>query len=241
MHSCVKLLPACVANSMLCSLKDPIHATSFLALLFKGGWVMAPMLLLSMLVVYAVIERLLVLRKWRRLSQQWIDALCTQMAEGDLPDVETLCTQKPHAVARILQIGIAHLEQPAKAVAVLMDNAGQRELRALEKNLALLGTIAGAAPMLGFLGTVLGMIQAFMAMAQATQQVSPQLLSGGIYEAMITTAAGLVVGIVAYLSYHYFLMRVQKAAHAIEQISNQFLALVERRAALRQPRSSHEA
>jgi biopolymer transport protein ExbB len=104
-----------------------------------------------------------------------------------------------------------------------MEAVGQVEVHKLEKNLSLLGTIAGTAPMLGFLGTVTGMIQAFMTMAQSTSSITPQLLSAGIYEAMITTAAGLVVGIVADLGYKYILIRVQKATYHIEHAASQFM------------------
>lgn len=197
-----------------------------LALLLKGGWVMLPILLLSILTVYAILERLIVLYRVGRIPQRWMDAINAKTIAGDVQGVKMLCEPKRYAMARIIQAGIGKLPKPIKALEAAVENAGQREVYRLEKNLALLGTIAGAAPMLGFLGTVIGMIQAFMAMAQEINYISPKLLSGGIYEAMITTAAGLVVGIIANLGYNYLLTRIQKATQRIEHATKQFIELV---------------
>ncbi len=202
--------------------------SSFMALLVKGGWVMVPILLLSVLTLYVFIERLIVLQRSTKISEQWLDEIRTKSSAGDMQSVQMLCGQKQYAVARVIQVGIEKLHMPIEAMECIVENTGQAEVHKLEKKLALLGTIAGAAPMLGFLGTVIGMIRAFMAMAQETRPISPQLLSGGIYEAMITTAAGLIVGIVAYLGYNYLLARIRNATHDIEHIANQFIEIVER-------------
>ena len=111
----------------------------------------------------------------------------------------------------------------------------------LEKNLSLLGAVAGIAPMLGFLGTVLGMIQAFMAMAHTTTAITPQLLAGGIYEAMITTAAGLVVGILADISYKYILTNVERVSYKIEQTASQLIEIVQESYKLQQTKRINEA
>ena len=203
------------------------ETTPLVALLLKGGWVMLPILLLSILTVYAILERLIILYRVGRIPQRWMDTINATTIAGDVQGVKMLCEQKRYAIARIIQAGIKKLSKPIKAIEAAVENAGQREVYRLEKNLALLGTIAGAAPMLGFLGTVIGMIQAFMAMAQETNHISPKLLSGGIYEAMITTAAGLVVGIIANLGYNYLLTRIQKATQRIEHATKQFIELVE--------------
>ncbi|HAN49607.1 MAG TPA: biopolymer transporter ExbB [Amoebophilaceae bacterium] len=187
---------------------------------------MLPILLLSILTAYAIIERLIVLQRSTKIPQRWMDAVKTKILEGDVQGVKILCAQKQYAIARIIKAGIKKLYEPTKNIAHAVENAAQIEVYKLEKNLALLGTISGAAPMLGFLGTVVGMIQAFMAMAQETNQISPKLLSGGIYEAMITTAAGLVVGIVANLGYNYLLTRIQKTTHRIEHAASQFIESV---------------
>ena len=215
--------------------------TSLLDLLLKGGWVMLPILLLSVLTAYMIVERLVVLQRYAKIPQRWVDAVKAKTLEGDAQSVKMLCDQKPYAIARVVKEGIKKLHMPLKTIEQAVENAGQVEVYKLEKNLTLLGTISGAAPMLGFLGTVIGMIQAFMAMAQETQQISPQLLSGGIYEAMITTAAGLIVGIVANLGYNYLLTRIQSATHRMERTANQLMESIERFLILEQQKKASEA
>lgn len=198
-----------------------------LDLLLKGGWVMVPMLLLSILAGYAILERMWVLNQSIKPSSKWLNDIYAKILSGDIQEVKMLCKQKNNAVARVLNVGTENLIHTPGTIEMVMETAGKAEIYKLEKNLFLLGTIAGAAPMLGFLGTVIGMIQTFMAIAKTTTQVNPQLLSVGIYQAMITTAAGLVVGIIADLSYKYLLARVQAAAYHIEQAASQFIELVQ--------------
>ena len=214
---------------------------TLLALILKGGWVMLPILLLSILTVYAIIERWVALQNTTKIPAGWLDAINAKILEGDVQSAKMLCEKKNYAIARIIKAGIEKLHKPIKIIERIVENSGQIEVYKLEKNLALLGTIAGAAPMLGFLGTVIGMIQAFMAMAQETNQISPKLLSGGIYEAMITTAAGLVVGIMAHLGYNYLLTRIQKATHRIEHTANQFIEIMRDHARAAQHNEGNEA
>ena len=127
----------------------------------------------------------------------------------------------------MIEKGISRLGSPLKNIEVSIENVGKIEIYKLEKNLSLLATISGVAPMMGFLGTVTGMIQAFIAIAQEEGSVSPKLLSAGIYEAMITTAAGLLVGIIAYLGYNYLVTRLQKVIHMMEYTSIDFIDLLQ--------------
>lgn len=199
------------------------EVTSLLDLLLKGGWVMWPLLLLSILTLYAMIERWIVLQRYANIPTAWLEAITAKLSAGDIQSVKTLCIQRRNVVARIIAKGLALGQQPTEIIERALERTGQMEIYRLERNLSLLGTIAGIAPMLGFLGTVLGMIQAFMAMAQTSHHISPQLLSGGIYEAMITTATGLIIGISAQLGYNYLSTQIQKATHRIEQAANQLL------------------
>jgi biopolymer transport protein ExbB len=123
--------------------------------------------------------------------------------------------------------GLSRIGSPLKNIEVSIENVGRIEIYNLEKNLSLLATISGAAPMIGFLGTVTGMIRAFISIAQEEGAVSPKLLSAGIYEAMLTTAAGLFVGIIAYLGYNYLVTRVQKIVHNMEYTSIDFIDLLQ--------------
>jgi biopolymer transport protein ExbB len=127
----------------------------------------------------------------------------------------------------MLEKGISRIGSPLKNIEASIENVGKIEIYNLEKNLNVLATISGAAPMIGFLGTVTGMIQAFIAIAQEEGSVSPKLLSSGIYEAMITTAAGLIVGIMAYLAYNYLVAQVQKIIYRMEYTSVEFIDLLQ--------------
>jgi biopolymer transport protein ExbB len=214
---------------------------SILELLVKGGWVMIPILLLSILTIYAIIERAIVLCKNTKISQKWLNNLYNQLLTGGIEEAKLLCEQKNTAIANVIKAGLENLPHEPENLEKSMELAGQTEIHKLEKNLNLLASIAGLAPMLGFLGTVLGMIQAFMAMAQTTTPVTPQLLSSGIYEAMVTTAAGLVVGIMADVSYKYILANVEKASYKIEQAASQLIEIVQESYKLQQTNQANEA
>jgi biopolymer transport protein ExbB len=220
------LLAICMINAPVLSGLISSKTMPLMALLLKGGWVMLPILLLSILATYAIIERWIVLRKSSQIPKIWLETVIAKTIAGDIQGVKMLCEKEHYAIARIIKKGIEVSYKPVNTIERIVEDAGQIEVYKLENNLALLGTIAGAAPMLGFLGTVIGMIQAFMAMSQETSHISPKLLSGGIYEAMVTTAAGLVVGIIAHLGYNYFLARIQKTTHQIEHVANQFTEIM---------------
>ncbi len=127
----------------------------------------------------------------------------------------------------MMQKGLSRIGSPLKNIEASIENVGKLEIFKLEKNLSSIATIAGAAPMMGFLGTVIGMVEAFIAIANEEGTVSPKLLSSGIYTAMITTVAGLVVGIMAYLAYNFLITRVQKVIHKMEYTSIEFIDLLQ--------------
>lgn len=193
----------------------------------KGGWLMAPMVLLSIIALYAIIERLITLNKRAKVSQKWLNNLYNNIITGKTEEGKLLCEQNYTAVAHVIQAGLESLPHGLSSMEKSMELAGQNEVHQLERNLSLLAAIAAVAPMLGFLGTVLGMIEAFRAMAQATTAVTPQLLAGGIYEAMITTAAGLIVGVLADTGYRYILTQVDKTAYQLEQAAGQMIEMVQ--------------
>jgi biopolymer transport protein ExbB len=175
-------------------------------LLVKGGFMMVPIFLLSILAVYIFVERMLTIKK------------ASQIGDGFFDNVKGLVLKGK---------GVSRLGGELKNIEASIENVGKIEIYKLEKNLSLLATISGAAPMIGFLGTVTGMIRAFMAIAQEEGTVSPKLLSSGIYEAMLTTAAGLFVGIIAYLGYNYLVTRVQKLIYKMEYTSINFMDLLQ--------------
>lgn len=203
------------------------EAITVLELLLKGGYMMIPIFLLWIVAIYIFIQRLLVIKKSSLTPENFKDQIREKVSKGDIEGARILCAQTNTPVARMIEKGVARIGSPLKNIEVSIENIGKIEVYRLEKNLGMLATISGAAPMIGFLGTVTGMIQAFISIAQEEGAVSPKLLSSGIYEAMITTAAGLFVGILAYLGYNYLITRVQKLIHSMEYNSIDFIDLLQ--------------
>ncbi len=196
-------------------------------LLIKGGYMMVPLYLLFILAVFIFIQKLLVLNKASKTPAHLMDQVKVLVQNGQIEKAKILCMGENTPVANMIAKGIERIGSPLKNIEVSIENVGKIEIYKLEKNLGLLATVSGAAPMIGFLGTVTGMIQAFISIAQEEGMISPKLLSSGIYEAMITTAAGLVVGIVAYLGYNYLVTQVSKLVHNMEYTSIEFIDLLQ--------------
>ncbi|MCC5930016.1 MAG: MotA/TolQ/ExbB proton channel family protein [Cyclobacteriaceae bacterium] len=196
-------------------------------LLLKGGFMMIPIFVLSILAVVIFVERYRHIQRAAKIPFGFMDKVKSLVAEGDVKGARLLCGQNDTPIARMLEKGVSRIGSPLKNIEVAIENVGKIEIYRLEKNMPVLATIAGVAPMMGFLGTVTGMIQAFIAIAQEEGSVSPKLLSAGIYEAMITTATGLFVGIIAYLGYNFLVARVQKVVHMMEYTSIDFIDLLQ--------------
>jgi len=196
---------------------------SVMDLLFKGGFMMIPILLLFIITIYILIERILVINKESKSPKNFTDEIIKRVNNNDINGAKLICDDTNNPIARMILKGLNKIENSLKNIEASIENVGKIEIYNLEKNLSLLATISGAAPMMGFLGTVTGMIQAFISIAQEEGAVSPKLLSSGIYEAMITTAAGLFVGIVAYLAYNYLVSRVEKLIHRMEYSTIEFI------------------
>lgn len=206
-------------------------AVSLMDLLLQGGFMMIPILLLSIIAIYIFVERILTINRAAKTPTHFMSQVKDRVQSGDINGAQMLCSQYDSPIARMIEKGVSRIGSPLKNIEVSIENVGKIEIFKLEKNLTLLATISGAAPMLGFLGTVIGMIEAFIAIAQEEGSVSPKLLSEGIYTAMVTTAAGLLVGIIAYLGYNYLVSRIQKIVHRMEYSSVEFVDL------LQEPRS----
>lgn len=198
-----------------------------LDLLIKGGYMMIPLYLLFILAIFIFVERLMTLKKASKTPAHLLDQVKVLVVSGQIEKAKMLCADEKSPVANMIAKGVNRIGSPLKNIEVSIENVGKIEIYKLEKNLNLLATVSGAAPMIGFLGTVAGMIQAFIAIAQEEGMVSPKLLSEGIYEAMITTAAGLVVGILAYLGYNYLVTQVSKLVHRMEYATIEFIELLQ--------------
>ena len=203
------------------------NSVQIIDLLFQGGFMMVPILLLSLGAVYIFVERVLTINKASKTPDSFMDDVKNKVMNGDINGAKVLCSDTDSPVARMIEKGVNRIGSPMKNIEVAIENVGKIEIFRLEKNLSLMATISGSAPMLGFLGTVIGMIQAFIAIAQEEGSVSPKLLSEGIYTAMVTTAAGLFVGILAYLGYNYLVTKVGKLIHKMEYNSIEFIDLLQ--------------
>lgn len=188
---------------------------------------MIPIGLCSMVAVYIFFERLATMNKANKDPDSFMIQIKDLVQRGDVSGAKLLCSQFDTPIARMIEKGVARIGSPLKTIEASVENVAKLELFKLEKNLSVLATIAGAAPMMGFLGTVTGMVTAFIAIAQEEGSVSPKLLAGGMYEAMVTTVAGLIVGIIAYLGYNFLITRVSKMVHKMEYTSIEFLDLLQ--------------
>ncbi len=203
------------------------EALSVIDLAIKGGFMMIPIILCSFVAIYIFVERVLTINKANQSPEAFIGRIKEMVLRGDVNGAKLLCSQFDSPIARMIEKGVARIGSPLKTIEASIENVAKLELFKLEKNLSILATVSGSAPMMGFLGTVIGMVSAFIAIAQEEGSVSPKLLSSGIYTAMITTVAGLVVGIMAYLAYNYLVTRVSKVVHKMEYSAIEFIDLLQ--------------
>ena len=195
-------------------------------LMVKGGWVMIPIILLSFVAAYIFIERYYVIRKATRADVNFMNRIKDYIHEGKIESAVALCKSTDTPSARMVEKGISRLGRPLQDISTAIENVGKLEISKLEKGFPTLATITGAEPMLGFLGTVIGMVQSFYAMSQAGNNVEVSMMSGGIYTALITTVAGLIVGILGYFAYNTLVVRVEKVVFNLEATLTEFMDIL---------------
>jgi biopolymer transport protein ExbB len=198
-------------------------ALPILDLAIKGGWIMAVIGILSVISFYIFFERYFVISRAAREDKGFMNNLRTFIHEGKLDSARALCMNNDSPIGRMIDKGLSRIGKPLNDISTAIENVGKLEVSRLEKNVAGLSTIAGAAPMLGFLGTVLGMVRAFYDMSMAGNNIDIELLSVGIYQAMITTVGGLIVGIIAYIFYNILVARIQKVVYTLEFTATEFM------------------
>lgn len=202
------------------------NGITFFDMALKGGWIMIPLVLLMTIGIYIFIERFFAIRRVSKKDTSFMNRIKDYILDGSIEDALKLCKTKDTPVARMIEKGISRLGRPLNDVNVTIENMGNIEVSKLERGLPMLATISGGAPMIGFLGTVIGMIRAFYDMANAGNNIDVSLLSSGIYTAMVTTVAGLIVGIMAYFAYNYLVTRVDKVVGNLESDTMVFLDLL---------------
>lgn len=195
-------------------------------LAFKGGWIMLVLLLLSLIAIYIFIQRLIVIRRAGKEDETFMNRIRDYIHEGKVDSALNLCRSTNTPSARMIEKGISRLGRPMNDVLVAIENVGNLEVSKLEKGFPLIATTVAGAPMLGFLGTVTGMVRAFYDMANAGTNVDVSLLSSGIYEALVTTVGGLVVGIIALFAYNYLVSQVDNVVNKMEAHTMEFMDLL---------------
>ncbi len=199
---------------------------NILELAMEGGWIMIVLLLLSIYALYVTVERTFALNRALKEDKTFMSKIKDYMHSGNLESARTLCQQSDSPVARLVEKGISRIGRPLSDINTAVDNAGNIEVNRLEKGLAGLASVSGGAPMIGFLGTVTGMIQAFFEMANAGNNIEVGMLAGGIYTALVTTVGGLIVGILAYFAYNYLVARVDKVVAILEARTMEFMDML---------------
>ncbi|MCH5177001.1 MAG: MotA/TolQ/ExbB proton channel family protein [Prevotellaceae bacterium] len=199
---------------------------SILELAQQGGWVMIVLAILSLVAIYIFVERYIAIRSAEKHDPLFMDRIRDYIKNGDTQSAINFCRTTDTAGARIIERGISRMGQPAAEIQSAIENTGNLEVAALEKRLHVLATISGGAPMIGFLGTVIGMVEAFWQMSNAGGNLDISMLSGGIYKAMVTTVAGLIVGIIALFAYNYLVAKVDGVVNELERKSLSFMDLM---------------
>jgi biopolymer transport protein ExbB len=199
---------------------------SLFGLAVKGGLLMIPLFVLSIIAVYIFGERWYTIRKASKIDPRFMDTLKDFIHDRKIKAARELCEKNNTPVARLLEKGLSRMGRPLSDIREAVENTGNAEVARLERGIPTLASIAGGAPMIGFLGTVVGMIQAFYNMSAAGNNIDITMLSGGIYVAMITTVAGLIVGIVAFFGYNYLTSRISKVVYKMDTYTIEFMDLL---------------
>ena len=189
----------------------------------QGGWIMLVLAVFSVIAFYIFIERFISINRAAKKDDMFMETIRSYMKDGKLDDAKTLCQRCSTPLSRMIEKGISRIGKPLNDIQTAVENVGNLEVSNLEKGVALLAMISGAGPMLGFLGTVIGMIRAFYDMSMAGNNIDIELLSTGIYQAMVTTVGGLIVGIIAFIFYNILVSQIDKVVNLLESKSIEFM------------------
>ncbi|MGS0526554.1 MotA/TolQ/ExbB proton channel family protein [Zobellia nedashkovskayae] len=203
---------------------------SVIDLIFNGGTgsvlIISVLFIMLFVALYIYFERIFAIKAASKIDSNFMNQIRDYVTNGNLDAAKLLCAQTDSPVARLTEKGVSRIGKPLDDINTAIENAGTLEVYKLEKNVSILATVAGAAPMIGFLGTVIGMILAFHEMATSGGQAEMGSLASGIYTAMTTTVAGLIVGIIAYIGYNHLVNRTDKVVHKMEANAVDFLDLL---------------
>ncbi|WP_026752357.1 MotA/TolQ/ExbB proton channel family protein [Sediminibacterium sp. C3] len=199
---------------------------SLWTLLDKGGWIMYPLYLLLILAIYVFTERLLAIRRAGLIDPQFMVIIRDHILSGNVQAAKTYARSHQNPVAKMIDKGLQRIGKPIDAIEKSMENVGKLEMYNMEKNLNILSLIAGIAPMFGFLGTIIGMVQLFYGIA-STGEYTLNTIAGGIYTKMITSATGLIIGLIAYVGHNFLSTQIDKTANKMEAASADFMDILQ--------------
>jgi biopolymer transport protein ExbB len=200
--------------------------TSLFELLQHGGWIMYPLYLLFAAAIFVFFERLIAIKNASRIDSNFMNIIRDNIITGNISAARALAKNTNNPVARIIDKGLQRVGKPIDSIEKSMENVGKLEMYKMEKNLSILSLIAGIAPMFGFLGTIIGMVQLFQSIA-STGEVTLNSIAGGIYVKMITSATGLMIGLIAYVGHNYLTTQIDKTAYKMEAASAEFLDILQ--------------
>ena len=203
-----------------------MNELSILELCKQGGWIMIVLAILSIIAIYIFVERFIAIRAAEKDDPLFMDRIRDYLKGGDVKSAINFCRVTNTPGARLIERGISRMNQAAPEIQTAIENTGNLEVAALEKRIHILATIAGGAPMIGFLGTVIGMVQAFWQMSNAGGNLDISMLSGGIYQAMIPTVGGLIVGIVALFAHNYLVAKIDGVVNELERKTLTFMDIM---------------
>jgi len=199
---------------------------SLWGLLAKGGFIMYPLYLLLVVAIFVFFERLIAIRKASNIEGNFMSMIRDNIMTGNLSAARTLARNTNNPVARIIDKGLQRIGKPIDAIEKSMENVGKLEMYKMERNLNILSLIAGIAPMFGFLGTIVGMVQLFYGIA-STGEYTLNTIAGGIYTKMVTSATGLIIGLIAYVGHNFLTTQIDKTANRMEVASSDFIDVLQ--------------
>lgn len=199
---------------------------SLLSLLQKGGWIMYPLYFLLVIAIFVFIERVLAIKKAGTIDPKFMFIIKDHILSGNIDAAKIMAKNAGNPVAKMIEKGIMRIGKPIESVEKSMENVGKLEMYSMERNLNILSLIAGIAPMFGFLGTIVGMVQLFYGIA-STGEYTLNTIAGGIYTKMITSATGLIIGLIAYVGHNYLSTQIDKTANKMETASADFLDILQ--------------
>jgi biopolymer transport protein ExbB len=199
---------------------------SLLSLLQKGGWIMYPLYFLLVIAIFVFIERVLAIKKVGTIDPKFMLIIKDNIMSGNVDAAKSMAKSVDNPVAKMIEKGLMRIGKPIDAIEKSMENVGKLEMYSMERNLNILSLVAGIAPMFGFLGTIVGMVQLFYGIA-STGEYTLNTIAGGIYTKMITSATGLIIGLIAYVGHNFLSTQIDKTANKMERASADFLDILQ--------------